>query len=47
MPTTIAPPAQADQARAARRPRSTLPSAPWAELLGFLIFISLLVAHGA
>jgi hypothetical protein len=43
---TSALPPDADQVRAANRPRSTLPSMPWVELLAFLIMIALCVTGG-
>jgi hypothetical protein len=36
--------ADLDQRLARKRPRSTLPSAPWVELLGFLLIIALCVS---
>lgn len=43
MPTSISQTLDADQTRAARRARTRLPAAPWVELLGFLLLITLTV----
>ena len=46
MPQTLSLYTDPDRARATRRRRSTLPSMPWVELMGFLVMIALLVTTG-
>ncbi len=46
MNQTLSIPPDHDQLRAARRRRSTLPSMPWVELMGFLILIAVLITSG-